>query len=388
MNRQEILDRLSAFPYDRGEYWIVAGAAMVVRGFREQTADIDLGCSRKMADRLEADGRLYRRTADGKRWFRSGDSIEIFEDWLRDSVETVGGFQTVSLQGLIEMKRELGREKDLKDIKLIRSFMEQENGPEERTIQIIRSAGKMAERIGGVLDHGVHSAWLYGSAVLDDFRPGWSDIDLLVLTNGPIAEGQARELVTLRQTMSEAEPDNPYYRLFEGVIACRDEYLSGSFTRLVYWGTTGQRITDRFLPDPFAAFELAKYGKSVYGPDDRSAFPVPSGEEMRAAVRRHYETIRQHAVQTGDSLYSCGWLLDIARCVYTLRDGGVIAKTQAGARALSEHLFEDEEPLRKTLKIRRNPTAYKDREDVKQWLKSLGPVVQRYADVLEWELEK
>ena len=30
MNRQEILDRLSAFPYDRGEYWIVAGAAFTL----------------------------------------------------------------------------------------------------------------------------------------------------------------------------------------------------------------------------------------------------------------------------------------------------------------------------------------------------------------------
>ena len=28
----------------------------------------------------------------------------------------------------------------------------------------------------------------------------------------------------------------------------------------------------------------------------------------------------------------------------------------------------------------------RDRDDVKQWLKGLGPVVQQYADVLEAEL--
>ena len=87
------------------------------------------------------------------------------------------------------------------------------------------------------------------------------------------------------------------------------------------------------------------------------------------------------------SLYSCGWLLDISRCIYTLRYGGVIAKTQAGIWALEEHVFPEEEALRKTIEIRRQPLVFKGRETVQQWLKGLGPVVQRYADVLEQELE-
>ena len=123
MNRQEILNRLSAFPYDRGGYWLVTGAAMVVYGIREQAADIDLGCSTEMADLLEAEGCPYQLTPDEKRWFRFGDSIEIFEGWLKDSVQVIDGFQAVSLKGLMEMKRELGREKDLKDIELIESYM-------------------------------------------------------------------------------------------------------------------------------------------------------------------------------------------------------------------------------------------------------------------------
>lgn len=104
------------------------------------------------------------------------------------------------------------------------------------------------------------------------------------------------------------------------------------------------------------------------------------------AVREHYRSIRKHAVQTTDSLYSCGWLLDIARCIYTLRNDDVISKTQAGVWALEEHLFPDEAPLRRTIEIRRHPLSFKDRADVKLWLKGLGPVVQKYADVLEREL--
>ena len=249
-----------------------------------------------------------------------------------------------------------------------------------------RSMGRMKDRIVSILDGDVHSAWLHGSVVLDDFRPGWSDIDLLVLSGRPITEDQAGQLVGLRQAMTKAEPDNPYYRSFEGIIAGRDEYLSGAFTRLVYWGTSGQRITDRYRPDVFSQYVLAKYGRCIYGENDRNLFPQPSGADLRGAVWQHYESIRKYAVRTDESLYSCGWLLDIARCIYTLRYNDVTAKTQAGQWALEEHLFEEEEPLKKAVEIRQNPMAYKDGDDVKQWLEGLGPVVQRYADVLEREL--
>ena len=255
-------------------------------------------------------------------------------------------------------------------------------------LNLNQSIERMTGRLCDVLEQKVHSIWLYGSVVLDDFRPGWSDIDMLVLAGGPVTEEQARQLVGLRQAMLETEPDNPYYRSFEGIIADVSEYLAGSFSRLVYWGTSGERITDRYQQDVFSAFELAKYGKCIFGKDDRSLFAAPSAAELREAVRQHDEAIRRFAVQTDERLYSCGWLLDIARCIYTLRHQDVIAKTRAGIWALSEHLFREEEPLRRTLRIRQDPMAYKDREDVKQWLKGLGPVVQQYAEVLERELSR
>ena len=53
---------------------------------------------------------------------------------------------------------------------------------------------------------------------------------------------------------------------------------------------------------------------------------------------------------------------------------------------MQEHIFPDEEPLKKAIEIRKEPIAYKDRKDIQQWLKGLGSVVQQYADVLELEL--
>ena len=123
MNKWEILNCLSEFPYDRNEYWVITGGAMVLYGMREQTTDIDLGCSKRLADQLEADGCMLRRTDDGKRWFKYGENIEIFEEWLMDSIETVCGFNVVSIKGLIKMKQELGRDKDKKDIELLKVFL-------------------------------------------------------------------------------------------------------------------------------------------------------------------------------------------------------------------------------------------------------------------------
>lgn len=246
---------------------------------------------------------------------------------------------------------------------------------------------RMIFEIVHMLNQQVSSIWLYGSVVLNDFQLGWSDIDFIAFTNNPITEKQAKELVTLRQSLSYEFPDNPFYHCFEGVIVNQKEYLSNNYTRLVYWGTSGQRITDKYKPDVFTRYELAEYGKLVYGNDNRDVFSIPSREEIVSAIRNHYDSIRKYAVQTDESVYSCGWLLDIARCIYTLRYNDVIGKTQAGIWALNEHIFHDEEALRKTLKIRQQPIKYKGREDIKLWLSNLGATVQQYADVLEAELK-
>ncbi len=251
---------------------------------------------------------------------------------------------------------------------------------------MLQAIQKMMHEIDSMADGHIYGAWLYGSVVLNDFQQGWSDIDFVTLIDGPISDSQAEKLLMLRQNMLKAEPDNPYYRSFEGVIANLYEYRSRSFQRLVYWGTSGQRVTDQYKPDVFSLFELAKYSKPIYG-DKAWILPAPGREELISAVRGHYDAIRKYAVQTNESLYSCGWLLDIARCIYTLRFDDVISKTQAGFWALEEHLFSDDAPLRKTLEIRKNPSSFKDRADIILWLKELGPVVQLYADVLEHELQ-
>ncbi len=250
------------------------------------------------------------------------------------------------------------------------------------------SIDRMIFEIAEILNRHVYGAWLYGSVVLHDFHLGWSDIDLIVFSDSPITDIQAEQLVMLRQSLSDKYPENPYYRCFEGAIVNINEYLTGSYSKVVYWGTSGQRITNKYALDVFSRYELAKYGKQVYGKNEEQIFVLPSREEIVSAIRYHYETIRKYAVQTDESLYSCGWLLDIARCIYTLRYNDIIAKTQAGVWALDEHIFADEEPMKKALEIRRQPIEYTNQADIKLWLANLGKTVQQYADVLEKELNQ
>ena len=124
MNKHDITENLSKFPYSKDDYWIITGAAMVLYGIKESTSDIDMGCTTSMANHLEQAGYFYKITEAGRRCFKVGDCIEIFENWINDTVTEVDGIPVISIQGLLEMKKELGREKDIEDIIKIQEYTE------------------------------------------------------------------------------------------------------------------------------------------------------------------------------------------------------------------------------------------------------------------------
>ncbi len=233
----------------------------------------------------------------------------------------------------------------------------------------------MTNEIITVLADNKPTIYLLGSIALDDFQLGWSDIDILVLTNWEITEQQAETLVGLRQALLERYPGNRYFRLFEGGILSADAFLQDKKGRTVYWGTRGQRITDSYKMDSFGMAELLDCGILLYGDDIRSQLTYPAYSQMRNDMARHVQTARKY----GNSV---GWLLDIARGIYTLRTGKIIAKTAAGEWALENGLCPDGGILQKTVQIRKEPLRY-SKED-----KSVdNAVIQRFADVLDVELK-
>lgn len=118
-DKYSLLRRLQELPFSEQEYWVIAGSAMVLHGFRSQTHDIDLGCSTLLADKLEQQDYTVSRYEDGTRKILYSEDVEIFENWVEGTVEIISGVPVVCVDGLIQMKKKLGRDKDLMDIALI-----------------------------------------------------------------------------------------------------------------------------------------------------------------------------------------------------------------------------------------------------------------------------
>jgi len=243
-----------------------------------------------------------------------------------------------------------------------------------------QSIETMVNRITSILSKNCPSIFLFGSVVIDDFKLGWSDIDFICLTDNMIRQNQADELVALRQTLMAEHPGNPYFRLFEGAMLTLDAFLQGIDDTVVYWGTSGQRLTNRHRLCAFSTMELLENGRILCGNDFRHLIAHPTRAEIIEAIKQHYGTIRQHGNSGG------GWLLDIARCLYTLQTGKIISKTKAGEWVIEQNLCPDIATMKKIVEIRKNPYELKDSEEVIEWQKTLRPHIQRFADVLEAKL--
>lgn len=242
----------------------------------------------------------------------------------------------------------------------------------------------MAVSIQRILWDAQPSIYLYGSVTTEDYQHGWSDIDLLVLTQEVITEEQASALVELRQLLAARDPDTPYYRLFEGGMLDLGSFLSGEETRVVYWGTSGQRTKKTHGFSAFDRASLLQNGQLLLGKDVRRHIEMPDYEEMTAAVADHLASIQAHGAGSR-SIYAYGWLLDIARCIYTLVNGRLTTKTNAAQWALDQHLCPCPSELSMALTVRRQPELIRDPQ-ILDYAENLTEAIRQYADMLQYVL--
>lgn len=244
-----------------------------------------------------------------------------------------------------------------------------------------RICGTLAECLKECIDFDTFSLAVFGSATLDDFRPGISDIDILVLTDDTLTPKQADELLMLRQCLTEREQD-PLFRTLEGGILGRQDFLFSRSGLVVYWGTHGQRIDTSYCLSGFDRLVLYQHGIILYGKGFRDHLSLPTQEELLLEIARRYQVIRRYARETSGSIHAINWLFDIARGLYTLCEGDVVSKSAAARWALSNGICPDEvQPyLEAALRLREStmPPASVD----SGWLASLGGPIQRFADVL------
>ncbi|WP_313132209.1 aminoglycoside adenylyltransferase domain-containing protein [Anaerocolumna sp.] len=246
-----------------------------------------------------------------------------------------------------------------------------------------KSIDIMVNTIADILIDNNPSIYILGSVVLDDFQLGWSDIDILCLTEHSISSDQAEKLLHLRQELSAKYINSPYFRAFEGGFISLEAFLNKQEDKVVYWGTTGERIAEHYEFDVFSMMNLMDYGRLLYGKDIRFLLNYPNVKAQFDAINDYYCIIRKYFDKPSRSLYAAGNLLDIARCLYTLQSGKIISKTNAGLWALENNLVPDIKIMHRVLKIRKHPNNYKEDEKTLEWLETLGPNIMEFADVLE-----
>lgn len=124
------LDELQNLNFKNGEYAIFGSGPIGIRNLREVN-DIDLIVKEELWNKLIKE---YSFNED-KGCIQIGH-IEIFKNWspwfndvneLIDSAEIINGLPFVRLDYVLEWKSKLGREKDFKDLGLIKKYIYERN---------------------------------------------------------------------------------------------------------------------------------------------------------------------------------------------------------------------------------------------------------------------
>jgi hypothetical protein len=121
--KESIIKIITDMNLPLNEYWITSGAGLVIHGVKENTKDIDLGCTTNLFEYFLEKGYTCRVEKDNLRIVEINNSIELIENWFVDKIEFVEGLPIGSLESIKKQKVKLGRSKDIKDIKMINEYI-------------------------------------------------------------------------------------------------------------------------------------------------------------------------------------------------------------------------------------------------------------------------
>lgn len=131
-----IIDKVKALNLPLGEYVVAGGGILEALGIRE-TNDIDLAVTPYLHKKLRETGEWEEEEKYGKIFLKQ-EKIDVIPqlDWeeynttTKDAIGTatiIDGIPFMNLDELCKFKTALGRDKDFKDIELIREY--QKNNP-------------------------------------------------------------------------------------------------------------------------------------------------------------------------------------------------------------------------------------------------------------------
>ena len=132
MNKEEILKKLKELSIDKDKFIVLAGAALVLHGFKDETNDIDIAVS---DDTYKVCNGEVCITSSGFE-IKEYDCFDIGKDnYDNDNINIIDGYKVASLEALLDFYRKLDRKKDKSVIRMLDLYLgEKDNYRYEREL--------------------------------------------------------------------------------------------------------------------------------------------------------------------------------------------------------------------------------------------------------------
>ena len=124
MNRKEIIEKLKQYNFDKSNYIVISGAAMVLLGIKDKTSDIDIAVTQDYNDYLVDN---YNVTFDRINEYNEpvyfiDNIINFAVTYYSNKKEYVEDIPVQNVNDILRLKKRLNREKDKKDIEKLEEY--------------------------------------------------------------------------------------------------------------------------------------------------------------------------------------------------------------------------------------------------------------------------
>ena len=128
MKRKEIIDKLKQYNLDVKRYIIISGTAMVLYGIKEDTPDIDISITEDYEEELLENylAVLEHTNPNGTHAYIINDELNFGIRYYSENKNFIDGLPVQKIEDILSLKQMLNREKDQKDIRLIKEYIKKE----------------------------------------------------------------------------------------------------------------------------------------------------------------------------------------------------------------------------------------------------------------------
>ena len=135
MNKIGILKYLEEYNLPKDEFVIFSGAALVLRNIKDSTNDVDLIVTENLENHLLNKYKNIKIDCydeeNGKKIYNINNNLNFTSNLLyileNNEYEIINGYKVQTIESIIKFKQKLNRPKDIKDIEIIKNYLNIQN---------------------------------------------------------------------------------------------------------------------------------------------------------------------------------------------------------------------------------------------------------------------